>query len=80
MDEANDDEISAGADKDSATATAEQYDVLGQLYDLTDPQPKYREVVERAPVSCPVEGIAVVAGRDAVELPYRTMVLRACRS
>ncbi len=63
--------VKDGAVKDGATTTAEQYDVLGQLYDLTDPQPKYREVVERAPVSCPVEGIAVVAGRDAVDVALR---------
>jgi cytochrome P450 len=57
--------------KDTATTTAEHYDVLAQLYDLTDPQPKYRAMLERAPVSCPVEGMAVVASRSAVDVALR---------
>jgi cytochrome P450 len=55
------------ANKDTATTTVEHYDVLAQLMDLADPQPKYRTLLELGGAVCPVEGIAVLASRAAVE-------------
>jgi cytochrome P450 len=53
--------------KDTATTTLENYDVLTQLMDLADPQPKYRTLLEMGGAICPVEGIAILASRSAVE-------------
>jgi cytochrome P450 len=40
---------------------------LDDLFDLVEPQPKYRAIIEKGGVLCPVEGFAVVASRDAVD-------------
>ncbi len=53
--------------KDTATATVENYDVLSQLYDLANPQPKYKTLLELGGALCPAEGVAVLASREAVE-------------
>ncbi|HKY16121.1 MAG TPA: cytochrome P450 [Microthrixaceae bacterium] len=61
----------APGEKDSGTATVENYDVLADLYDLANPQPKYRALIERGGALCPVEGVAVLASREAVETALR---------
>jgi cytochrome P450 len=40
---------------------------LDDLFDLVEPQPKYRAIIEKGGVLCPMEGFAVVASRDAVD-------------
>jgi cytochrome P450 len=57
--------------EDSARATIENYDVLAQLTDLANPQPKYKALLEIGGALCPVEGVAVLAGRQAVETALR---------
>jgi cytochrome P450 len=57
--------------KDSATKTVENYDVLGRLQDMARPQPNYRALLDRAGALCPVEGIAVLASREAVDHALR---------
>ena len=57
--------------KDSATRTIENYEVLGALQDLATPQPTYRALLDRAGALCPVEGVAVLASRAAVEAALR---------
>lgn len=47
--------------------TASRYNVLESLTDLAEPQPKYRALLEQGPVVCPVDGMALVASRAAVE-------------
>ncbi len=56
------------AEKDTAAATVENYDVLADLYDLANPQPKYRAILEAGGALCPAEGVAVLANRAAVEM------------
>lgn len=63
-----------GVTTDSAQATAENYDVLAMLYDLAEPQPKYRAMIERGGAMCPAEGVAVLVTRDAVEAALRDPV------
>lgn len=53
--------------KDSATATVENYDLLADLYDLANPQPKYRALLGMGGAVCPAEGVAVLGSRQAVE-------------
>src|SRR5512143_3985736 len=59
------------ATRDSAEVTVEHYDVLADLYDLADPQPKYRGLLERGGALCPADGIAVLVSRDTVETALR---------
>jgi cytochrome P450 len=40
---------------------------MDDLFDLADPQPKYRELIDMGGVIVPVEGFAVVASRAAVD-------------
>ncbi len=55
------------ATHDTAAATVENYDVLSQLYDLANPQPKYKTLLELGGALCPADGVAVLASRQAVE-------------
>jgi cytochrome P450 len=52
---------------DIDATTAEQYSVMEQLFDLANPQPKYRTLLATSPVSCPMEGMAIVASRASVD-------------
>jgi cytochrome P450 len=47
--------------------TAARYRILEQLSDLAEPQPTYQRLLEQGPVVCPVDGMALVASRAAVE-------------
>ncbi len=40
---------------------------MEDLFDLADPQPKYRDLIDMGGVICPTEGFAVVASRAAVD-------------
>ena len=51
----------------SPTGTIENLDVLNQLMDLADPQPKYKALIEAGGAMCPVDGFAVLTSRSAVE-------------
>ena len=51
--------------------TAAQYEALMDLYDLAAPQPKYRELLERTEVVCPMELMAIVASRRAVDATFK---------
>src|SRR5690606_4706285 len=53
--------------KDSARRTIEDYDVLGELTDLANPQPKYRDLIELGGVVNATDKVAVLASRQAVE-------------
>src|SRR5690349_3718638 len=46
---------------------SEEFDVLGALVDLADPQPKYRAMLESAEAVCPMDGFAVAASRGAAD-------------
>lgn len=47
--------------------TAARYRILEQLSDLAAPQPTYQALLEQGEVVCPVDGMALVASRAAVE-------------
>jgi cytochrome P450 len=53
--------------KDTATQTVENEGLLHDLFDLANPQPKYAALLEAGGAVCPVEGVAVLASREAVE-------------
>ena len=57
------------ATEDGNEAPAFRGDVEGMddLFDLADPQPKYRELIDMGGVVVPVEGFTVVASRAAVD-------------
>jgi cytochrome P450 len=56
---------------DTAATTVENYDILADLYDLADPQPKYKALLDQGGALCPAEGVAVLASRQAVETALR---------
>ena len=59
-------EASEGAG-DPPTEFRGNEEVIGDLFDLSDPQPRYRSLIEMGGVLSPTEGFTLVASRSAVD-------------
>ena len=47
--------------------SSEEFNILEQLLDLKNPQPKYQQFLDSAEAVCPMEGFAVVGSRAAAD-------------
>ena len=61
--------MSEVSDDQSEPATVFRGDEEGldDLFDLAEPQPKYKVLIDKGGVICPAEGFVVVASRAAVD-------------
>ena len=63
-------DVAGDAEFDGSAAMLSQ-DLLADLFDLAEPQPKYRRLLEECPVLRPADGMVVVSSRSAADSVLR---------